>query len=487
MLMRLLLAVSMITLAVAPTCPPGMGAYQATGGVMSTDVTGYRVHQFKASGSITFDTDAPVDVLMCGAGGSGGAVYGGGGGAGALIAYPQFLALAGTYQVSVGGGVITNTGGNGNKGGDTGIYAASGQAVFFASGGGYGGSKYRTNNPVKGGVGGSSGGDFGGSMSSYYPVGVGQNNIVNGITTNDPNYVFQNSAYIYYPIQFGQAGAGAGSTGWFPVAGQGLGSTAAMGSFSAAFGQSYSTIAQSDMIAAGGGAGGGQTNAPGGTGGGGTGIGTGIGYPYSPAAPNTCSGSGGCYNSCGAQRSADGLVILRYTSTCHLCPNNTYSSGGLCLACPSQSWSPPGSVACTCLQAGFHLINGACVQCSNAYFNATACVPCTQCNATFHATLTPCGDTWDATCSPNIVCDPGWYAFNASVCTPCLQNAFCANNTMRPCPSRTITTAPFASSLANCTCGPGFFGVVYNASYSKCTACPKGEFCPDVRSSCGCA
>ena len=109
-----------------------------SGGTIST-TSQYRVHAFLSSGTIVFPADTTASVLAVGGGGGGGSVpqghSAGGGGAGALMFYPDYTFVAGSYYVKIGPG-----GTSGNcllaRGGNTSIIMSGRNKTFHAAGGG---------------------------------------------------------------------------------------------------------------------------------------------------------------------------------------------------------------------------------------------------------------------------------------------------------------------------------------------------------------
>ncbi len=120
--------------------------FAATGGNSTNDVGGYRIHTFTSGGTLTFNTNGSVDVLVVGGGGGGGGYVGGGGGAGGVI-YQTGFAIAGAGGISV----TVGTGGaaGANIDGPTGSGTAGNASTFSsltAGGGGGGGRAYNHNN-----------------------------------------------------------------------------------------------------------------------------------------------------------------------------------------------------------------------------------------------------------------------------------------------------------------------------------------------------
>ena len=79
------------------------GWAEATGGTEST-YTGYKVHTFNSSGTLTVTKGGKVEALMVAGAGAGGGHHAGGGGAGGLIVLTEAILGAQEYAISIGGG-----------------------------------------------------------------------------------------------------------------------------------------------------------------------------------------------------------------------------------------------------------------------------------------------------------------------------------------------------------------------------------------------
>ena len=226
--------------------------------------------------------------------------------------------------------------------------------------------------------------------------------------------------------------------------------------------------------------------------------------------PGTCSNKWSCE-----------VVTRGYTRcefTCAMCPAGTFSGAygafdaSACNACPSGSWSPPGSTAasnCTCL-AGYTGQNGqVCQQCPAGTYKASpGSAGCTSCPAgTFSTSV---GSTSSGACqacpantesaagsaSPSdCVASPGFTGPDGGPCIECAAGSFktasgsgvcetCAANTFSAtvaatdpeecvaCP--THSSAPAGSTnVSSCTCNAGFAG----PSSGPCTMCLAGTWC----------
>jgi len=263
-------------------------AIVATGGTIS-DVGGYRIHKFTASGTfqITAGSGA-IEYLVVAGGGGGGGYLGGGGGGGGLLAGSVSRGV-GSYTVTVGSGGTPGASAGGALAGQ------GGNSVFdtvTATGGGGG---YGTGGN---GQAGGSGGGAGSAGANSYTGGAGiagQGHAGGNNSSASPNY---------------GCGGGGGATA---VGGNGTATVGGAGGNGTA-----SSITGSSVTYAGGGGAGvyqGGTAGAGGTGGGGAGGAGGANSPGVAGAANTGGGGGGAsVQSAGAAGGAggSGVVIVRY-------------------------------------------------------------------------------------------------------------------------------------------------------------------------------
>ena len=457
-------------------------ATAATGGNVTSDVAGYYVHTFTASGSIVFTQNTVVDVLVGGAGGPGGLNVAGGGGAGAIIFYQQYVFPAGTYSVAVGGQTLV-----GINGGDSSIFKGS-TYHFTAKGGGYGASQ-SGNALTAGNPGGSSGGigDNGGNtagMTTMTVVPPVSSNVVANIAGQGPSqYVFGNAGGGYSQTPYcgqssvwsmcgGSGGGGAGAAGGNHISQSIYTGAGGNGIYQAngivlatAFGQAYTNVAVSNgtyyYIGGGGGGAGTTTYGAGGLGGGGAGAGA----PTSLSG-NTCSGGGG--NGGGAPPAAmgsNGLVMLRY-QPCQACPAGSFAASmgsPTCTACPAGSYSAAtGASNCSLCPSGTF---------SNAT-NATNATTCSLCSM---------GQYCPAASTTNVQCLAGYYCPNTTVQILCLSGQYC--------PAASTTNA---QCLAGSYC-PTTNSSIFCSNGSYCptgsvnqTLCAAGSFCANPRSQVSC-
>ena len=158
----------------------------ATGGTI-TNISGYKVHTFKANGTFTINRGiTSVDFLIVGAGGAGGDPAntgginyksGGGGGGGAVIDKTTIPISAGSYSVVIGlgsGGMAA--GQNSSFNGYTASGGLPGKNLSTPNGGssgnGYsGGIGYNSNNSNGAGGGGGGAGNVGGNADSVNFIG----------------------------------------------------------------------------------------------------------------------------------------------------------------------------------------------------------------------------------------------------------------------------------------------------------------------------
>ncbi len=259
-------------------------------------VSGYAIHKFTSSGTITCSTTRTVEVLVVGGGGGGG-WRGAGGGAGGYV-YNSALSLAsGTYSINVGAGgaggigVTNQPTAKGSNGQESSIKLGATSIITAVGGGGGGAGSAGTTALAAGNNGGSGGG------GSYWSDGS------RGSGTSGQGYAG------------GGGNSGSVTSGGGGGAG-GVGDSGGSNGGKGGNGISNSITGTALFYAAGGG--GGAHNSLGGAGG--SGIG-GNGSSKSPeSAPtagalNTGSGGGGGNNAnyqSGAAGSA-GVVILRYS------------------------------------------------------------------------------------------------------------------------------------------------------------------------------
>jgi hypothetical protein len=172
--------------------PPEMFGYEgrmiASGGEEKdiyvsdgTNVTLYRTHMFKYTGSDAFTiTDmgvlsTEVDYLVVAGGGGGGTDMGGGGGAGGVL-LGTTVVQEGAYDILVGAGGIGASGYGGNPPpGSRGGNSQFGEILAFGGGGGSSGHYYNNNESsyTRGGEA-TSGGSGGGGSASYRSVALGR-------------------------------------------------------------------------------------------------------------------------------------------------------------------------------------------------------------------------------------------------------------------------------------------------------------------------
>jgi titin len=179
-----------------------------TGGTVATPGDGYRYHTFTTSGTLAISSSAlTADVLVVGAGGSGGLNFGSGGGGGGGVRYATNQSIAaGTYAVTVAPtAALDNSGGPSSIGS---LYSATG-GVVGVTGGGYGatdggasGLPTSASNTVanSGGLGDEEN-DYGGGGQGGGAGGVGLNGI-RGQQRNSAN------GRIVFGVEYGRGGRG---------------------------------------------------------------------------------------------------------------------------------------------------------------------------------------------------------------------------------------------------------------------------------------
>jgi hypothetical protein len=210
------------------------------------------------------------------------------------------------------------------------------------------------------------------------------------------------------------------------------------------------------------------------------------------------------------------------TRFCAECPADTFQNTTatlMCRPCPpnSSTLSEPGRSAiehCVCGPGFQPLAQGLCLPCPAGTFRTRRLAnestqACVQCPADHYC---PAGSVVPQPCPPGELALPGATDIDhclcppgrgraagpahapeelSNPCRPC-AHAFYAparsNSPCAACPAHKNTSAPGATTLANCTCVPGH-GVepaghaTYDAFFaSACVPCPDGFFAPDGRS-----
>ncbi|KAL7828130.1 hypothetical protein AOLI_G00312820 [Acnodon oligacanthus] len=129
------------------------------------------------------------------------------------------------------------------------------------------------------------------------------------------------------------------------------------------------------------------------------------------------------------------------SSSCDLCPRNTYSNKGAssCTPCPEAQYSEEGWAECKerppCSEKDYFQIHTACdsngkTQVLYRWVEPKVCV---EDNVTGAVTLPPSGEKED--CPP---CNPGFYTHNSSTCLPCPPGTFSDGITeCQACPAGT--------------------------------------------------
>ena len=284
-----------------PCVNPGLTVNSSAGPGVRVTLGGvaYRLIRFNASGTIQFDQDVTIDLLLLGGGGAGGGVYstvgaGGGGGAGRVVLRYGYKANQGvTVQVLVGEG--------GSSDPVDGYSAYSSQVQYTwpnglsALRGGGGGTA---------GLSGFSGASSGGAGSSTGLAGLAYFGYRGGTDSTR-----------------GSMGGGGGGSAW--IGGNSLACQGGAGGPGRwLLSNQSSTLFDPDarfLVAGGGGGGssiGGCQGGPG-SAGGGDGSPGGGDLPGMDAAPNSGSGGGGASSTSGTVdlaggRGGSGLVVLRY-------------------------------------------------------------------------------------------------------------------------------------------------------------------------------
>jgi hypothetical protein len=259
-----------------------IGALTGTGGNSTVTSGGYRYHTFTSSGTFTASTLGECEVLMIGAGASGGRAASGrgagGGGAGG-IQLSSLILDVGSYTVTVGAGGAAATSNStlGNPGN------SSSFGDVEVPGGGAGAPESKV-----GMSGASAGGN--GDRESQTPKAL-------------PGYGFDGGTTSGADPDSAGGGGGAGAAGASTSGGTGGAGGAGVNTYSTW--ASATSTGVSGFYGGGGGGDGESSNGAGGSGGGGAGGG-------SSGTANTGSGGGGNVNA-NSGAGGSGLVIVRYT------------------------------------------------------------------------------------------------------------------------------------------------------------------------------
>lgn len=196
----------------------GSKTTRAAGGISTTTVGQYTVHQFTASGNFTPATTGFVDVLLVGGGGGTSEIEGAGGGGSGGILFKKFIPLTAStpYSISIGSSGSNGSGGlgpYGTNGGNT-TFTYSG-ITTTAFGGGRGGGGVPASGP------GNKSGASSPNASGGGATGTSDNTVVAGVGVSVygigfPGYKGVSSSGIAgQPGPTGGGGGGAGAGGVF--------------------------------------------------------------------------------------------------------------------------------------------------------------------------------------------------------------------------------------------------------------------------------
>ena len=155
-------------------------------------------------------------------------------------------------------------------------------------------------------------------------------------------------------------------------------------------------------------------------------------------------------------------------NACSICPANNY--------CPGNTYAYPCTNP-TCTSGNYYSdrcdgkTNNVCSVCKDQHYcpGNTNAYPCTICqNGTLYA-KTSCTSTTDTICANCSTCVGGFVA------RPCTSQSdiLCI-----PCPRNSVPVGNNPTTYLDCVCKAGFYGRVYNATYSTCSPCPSGKYCP---------
>ncbi|KAM4701230.1 endosome/lysosome-associated apoptosis and autophagy regulator 1 [Discoglossus pictus] len=127
------------------------------------------------------------------------------------------------------------------------------------------------------------------------------------------------------------------------------------------------------------------------------------------------------------------------TSSCNMCPKNTYSNRGAtaCIACDSDKYSEPGSASCkprpACTDKDYFYTHTPCDANRKTQVMYKWIEPKICSNSVNGATPLPASGS-KIPCPP---CNPGFYLTNTSSCEPCPSETFSNGTSCTPCPAGT--------------------------------------------------
>ena len=262
-------------------------AFSASGGTITT-YTGYQIHSFTASGSLTVTGAArAMDFLIVAGGGGGGSAQGGGGGGGGMRVFSGVSIDTGAHIITIGGGGTHGTNVADSQNGGDSSFEVIGGSTYTSTGGGRGGSY----NSHPGSNSGSAGGSGGGGGSGHLSAGTGGAGNTPSTTPSQGAGGYA-SATVY--SEMGSGGGGGGASG---VTGAGDPATGGNGT-------ENSYRIDSNVYYAGGGAGRGASARAGGSGGGGA--------TATSGTANTGGGGGGGSNDTNSGYGGSGIIVIRY-------------------------------------------------------------------------------------------------------------------------------------------------------------------------------
>ena len=165
---------------------------------------------------------------------------------------------------------------------------------------------------------------------------------------------------------------------------------------------------------------------------------------------------------------------------CTLCDPNTYDNGDgylardsaiNCQGVPENSFSAAGATMFTCNGGYANFVNVQCNKCEQGSYSAQggSCIPCW-----FGTTSAGVIATSIADCT----CNPGYFKNGSmAACQACPLGFVCIGGLVQPtaCALGKNTLVGGAKDASSCICQPGWFGA---AGGDPCAVCTAGSYCP---------
>jgi hypothetical protein len=156
------------------------------------------------------------------------------------------------------------------------------------------------------------------------------------------------------------------------------------------------------------------------------------------------------------------------------------------MPCTANSFSTPGSSACTCSPGFFDTGDGTCTACVAGTYKENGdnvCVPCAV--DTYSYTIAATSQEVCQTCPAHSVslsssnelvdcmCEPRWYGSLGGPCSLCQAGRWCSGGSRYRCPISSSSVGG-STELTDCTCEAGFVG----PNGGPCQSCTADGYCP---------